>query len=959
MALEIRPEITSFGKHIFICESVNTLLHCSHVFLTNFLINIRILLSILNTETPMDTKTFPLNESLEAALKKHTPMMQQYLRIKADHPNTLLFYRMGDFYEVFFEDAEKAARLLGITLTQRGASNGTPIKMAGVPFHSVDQYLAKLVKQGESVAICEQIGDPATSKGPVDRKVLRVVTPGTLTDSNLLPEKSERPLLALCKVTQRKVVTIGLAWLSMASGALKLMEFAGDAKSCDIRLKQELERIAPAEILITDASQSVGGAPSNDVITGKTTALPDWHFDIPSGEKSLLAQLAAATLTGFGAEGLTAAVGAAGALLRYAQSTQGKGLQHVRALTVESENEFIGLDAATRRNLELTETIRGQDFSSSSPTLFSLLDHCRTAMGSRLLRYWLHHARRDQKIAQARHAAINVLMRTDVCAGLSSTLAAVPDIERITTRIALLSARPRDLAGLRGGLQQLPALCTHIAMCNKTADTAQHFPVEDSSLLRSIEDALATPTECLDLIERAIGLEPAAMIRDGGVMARGFDTELDELRALSENAGQFLLDLEVRERARTGIANLRVEYNKVHGFYIEVTHGQTNKVPDDYRRRQTLKNAERYITPELKAFEDKALSAQERALAREKFLYEKLLQDLAPYIGPLQVIAHALAQIDTLVALADHALRHNWCAPHLVAEPSITIEQGRHPVVENTIERFIANDCMLATERKLLLITGPNMGGKSTFMRQVALITLLAYVGSFVPAGSAVIGPIDRIFTRIGAADDLAGGRSTFMVEMTESAAILNNATENSLVLMDEVGRGTSTFDGLALAWAIARHLVENTRSFTLFATHYFELTQLPETHSTAANVHLSAVEHKDSIVFLHAVQPGPASQSYGLQVAQLAGVPQSVIRAARKHLATLEAHSMQSTPQFDLFEANIIDTRESEVEMNLKVEPDNAATEMMEALATIDPDSLTPRQALEALYQLKRLVDQ
>lgn len=876
-------------------------------------------------------------------LEKHTPMMQQYLRIKANHPTLLLFYRMGDFYELFFEDAEKAARLLGITLTQRGSSNGSPIKMAGVPFHSVEQYLAKLIKLGESVAICEQIGDPATSKGPVERKVTRIVTPGTLTDSDLLPEKSERPLLALCAITQRKAVTVGLAWLSMASGALKVMEFAGDAASFHTRLNQELERIAPAEILVADD----GGMTLTNPALGKTTTVPHWHFDNEAGKKALLEQLAAASLSGFGADGLSAAIGAAGALLRYAQSTQGKGLQHVRTLAVESENEFIGLDAATRRNLELTETIRGQDGSTSAPTLFSQLDHCRTAMGSRLLRHWLHHARRDQEIAKARHAALNALMRTDASSGLSSTLAAVPDIERITTRIALLSARPRDLAGLRGGLQQLPSLRTYVEACTRDAD---------APLLQSILDALATPVECLDLIERAIAMEPAAMVRDGGVIARGFDAELDELRALSENAGQFLVDLEIRERARTGIANLRVEYNKVHGFYIEVTHGQTNKVPDDYRRRQTLKNAERYITPELKAFEDKALSAQERALAREKYLYEKLLNDLAPHIGTLQSIAHALAQLDTLTGLANHAVRNNWCAPQLVPYPTIVIEQGRHPVVENQIERFIANDCELTNERKLLLITGPNMGGKSTFMRQVALITLLAYVGSFVPANQAVIGPIDRIFTRIGAADDLAGGRSTFMVEMTESAAILNGATEHSLVLMDEVGRGTSTFDGLALAWAIAKHLIETTKSFTLFATHYFELTQLPETHPAASNVHLSAVEHKDSIVFLHAVQPGPASQSYGLQVAQLAGVPQTVIRAARKHLAALEAHSVQPSPQFDLFAGSASNVAQPEPE---EPEKGNAVTEIMDAIVSIDPDALSPREALEALYRLKSLADQ
>jgi DNA mismatch repair protein MutS len=681
--------------------------------------------------------------------------------------------------------------------------------------------------------------------------------------------------------------------------------------------------------------------------------MPNWHFDVAQGQQALLDQLGVATLTGFGADGIKAALGAAGALLRYALSTQGRGLQHVRSLSVETENEFIGLDAATRRNLELTETIRGQE----SPTLFSLLDHCRTTMGSRLLRHWLHHARRDQGVARARHAAIATLAEFDDGAALAKTLAQVPDIERITTRIALLSARPRDLAGLRDGLQQLPKLrrCVQASFGMQTP----------TGLLEAIRQALATPTDCLDLLERAVMPEPAAMVRDGGVIGRGFDAELDELRALSENAGQFLVDLETRERARTGIANLRVEYNKVHGFYIEVTHGQTGKVPDDYRRRQTLKNAERYITPELKAFEDKALSAQDKALAREKILYEQLLFDLAPHIVTLQQIAQALAQLDTLNALTEHALKHQWSAPQLVQEPGIDIVDGRHPVVENQIERFIANDCRFDNERRLLLITGPNMGGKSTFMRQVALITLLAYIGSYVPAARAVIGPIDRIFTRIGATDDLAGGRSTFMVEMTESAAILNSATEHSLVLMDEVGRGTSTFDGLALAWAIARHLIDSSRSFSLFATHYFELTQLPDSHATAANVHLSAVEHKDSIVFLHAVQPGPASQSYGLQVAQLAGVPQTVIKAARKHLARLEAHAHDGSGQRDLFsiassERNMQEQEqeeEADAEEDAKAEARQQAwQELSLALGDIDPDALSPREALEQLYQLKRL---
>jgi DNA mismatch repair protein MutS len=887
----------------------------------------------------------------EARAEKHTPMMQQFLGIKAEHPDTLLFYRMGDFYELFFDDAEKAARILGITLTQRGTSNGKPIKMAGVPFHSADQYLARLIRHGESVAICEQIGDPATSKGPVERKVIRVVTPGTLTDAGLLPEKADRPLMALClneSKRQRKMVTAGIAWVSMASGALRLMELRNEPGLLDAQLKQAVERIAPAEILVMhdcDALDAGGG----DV---KTTFVPDWHFDPANGRTALCEQLGTTTLAGFGADELSAAIGAASALLRYARSTQGRDLHHVRALTVETEDEYIGMDAATRRNLELTETLRGGESGArNTSTLFGLLDHCKTAMGSRLLRHWLHHAPRDRHIAQARHAAIGALIDHGACATLPPILSLVPDVERITTRIALQSVRPRELAALRDGLRQLPLLAACVVQANSNS----------AQLLESLHTILAATPACLPLIERAIAVEPAAVVRDGGVIAPGFDQELDTLRSLSENAGQFLLDMETRERARTGIANLRVEYNKVHGFYIEVTHGQTAKVPDDYRRRQTLKNAERYITPELKAFEDKALSAQERALAREKLLYDQLLQDMAPHIESLQAIAWAIAVLDTLAALASHAERHGWCMPQLVDETSLRIEHGRHPVVENQIERFIANDCMMNAERRMLLITGPNMGGKSTFMRQVALITLLAYVGSFVPASSAVIGPVDRIFTRIGAADDLAGGRSTFMVEMTESAAILNGATPHSLVLMDEVGRGTSTFDGLALAWAIARHLIDQTQSFTLFATHYFELTQLPELHPSAANVHLSAVEHKDNIVFLHAVEPGPASQSYGLQVAQLAGVPASVIRAARRHLATLEAQSLAPTPQLDLFSQRLVEAEpESETNSDEESAPMSSGgldkSALLNALAEIDPDEMSPRDALGALYRLKHL---
>jgi DNA mismatch repair protein MutS len=892
----------------------------------------------IQTATP-DTHSESAAAALPADFSQHTPMMQQYLRIKSEHPGTLVFYRMGDFYELFFDDAEKAARLLDLTLTQRGASGGNPIRMAGVPHHACEQYLAKLVKLGESVAICEQIGDPATSKGPVERKVVRVVTPGTLTDAALLSDKTDVYLMALCPMHNRRgvVTSVGLAWLNLASGALRLAEVA------PAQVGAALERIRPAETLIADTitdTPASFGVPS----LSATTRVPAWHFDVGSGTQRLREQLDVASLDGFGAQTLTCACGAAGALLLYAAATQGQQLRHIRSLKVEYESEYIGLDPATRRNLELTETLRGTE----SPTLFSLLDTCCTTMGSRLLRHWLHHPPRDSSIAQARQQGIGALLDAPAGNGLDAlrgALRKISDIERITGRLALLSARPRDLSSLRDTFAALPDLRTRV----------EAIPAQAASIKR-IAEALEPPHECLDLLTRAIAPEPAALIRDGGVIARGYDPDLDELRDISENCDQFLIDLEARERTRTGITNLRVEYNKVHGFYIEVTRGQTDKVPDDYRRRQTLKNAERYITPELKAFEDKALSAQERALARERALYDALLQNLLPFISDCQRVAAALAELDLLGSFAERARALDWVAPEFAADAGIDIEQGRHPVVEAQVEQFIANDCCLHTERKLLLITGPNMGGKSTFMRQTALIALMAYVGSYVPAKRARFGALDRIFTRIGAADDLAGGRSTFMVEMTEAAAILNDASASSLVLMDEIGRGTSTFDGLALAWAIARHLLSHNTCYTLFATHYFELTQLPAEFAQAANVHLSAVEHDHGIVFLHAVNEGPANQSYGLQVAQLAGVPGAVIRAARKHLAHLEQQSVgHHAAQFDLFASEPYTPYEDDKEPEVAEAPVNPALEKLRAL---DPNDLRPRDALDLLYELHELAN-
>ncbi|MDO8414471.1 MAG: DNA mismatch repair protein MutS [Gallionellaceae bacterium] len=834
-------------------------------------------------------------------------MMQQYLRIKARHPDMLLFYRMGDFYELFHDDAVRAAKLLDITLTQRGASNGQPIKMAGVPYHAAEQYLARLVKLGESIAICEQIGDPATSKGPVERKVVRIVTPGTLTDSALLDEKRDNLLLAL----HQRENEVGLAWLNLASGKFFVAE-------TDVHnLAAELERLQPSEILLAE------DAFLPQYKTASKT-LPAWHFEEEAARRALCQQFATHDLAGFGCNDFTLGLQAAGALLGYAKLTQGQGINHVRSMQVYAAERYVRMDAATRRNLEITQTLRGEP----APTLLSLLDTCATHMGSRLLHHWLHHPLRDRAALQARLEAVEKLIAP--CLTVHNQLKSCVDIERITTRIALRSARPRDLSGLRDTLKQLPQL--HSLISNNA-----------SSLVHRLRAALLPDTALVDLLQKTLKDEPGSILREGGVIADGLDAELDELRGIQTHCGDFLLALESRERTRTGIATLKVEYNRVHGFYIEVSQAQSIHVPDDYRRRQTLKNAERYITPELKAFEDKALSANDRALAREKLLYEQLLDQLAPYIAPLQHIAAAIAQLDVLAAFAERATTLNYSAPVFSDATVLRINKGRHPVVEAQVEQFIANDTELNDQRQMLLITGPNMGGKSTYMRQVALITLLAHCGSFIPASAAVLGEIDQIFTRIGASDDLASGRTTFMVEMTEAANILHNATEHSLVLVDEIGRGTSTFDGLALAYAIARHLLQRNRSYTLFATHYFELTRLHEEFQQLANVHLAAIEHQHSIIFLHSVNEGAASQSYGLQVAALAGVPSEVIRNAKKQLRALEQNSATQSSQGDLFTAipEVIDPEEHPV---------------LGALRDVQPDELSPKAALEKLYYLKKL---
>ncbi|MBK8335293.1 MAG: DNA mismatch repair protein MutS [Sterolibacteriaceae bacterium] len=848
-------------------------------------------------------------------------MMQQYLRLKAQHPALLLFYRMGDFYELFFDDAQKAARLLDITLTARGQSAGKPIPMAGVPYHAVEQYLARLVKLGESVVICEQIGDPATSKGPVERAISRIVTPGTLTDSALLDDRRDALLLAVTLNRGRGA----LAWLNLANGDLRLMDVDS------VQLPAQLERLRPAEILAPDTLALA----LLDAQPAAVRRLAEWQFDPASAQRQLAQHFGTRDLAGFGIDQPSPALGCAGALLDYARTTQQQALRHVTSIGLESEGEFVRLDANTRRNLEISETLRGEP----APTLLSLLDTCVTAMGSRWLRHALHHPRSDRSQSALRHDALAELIgdRGDgPCRAVRERLRAIADVERITARVALKSARPRDLASLRDSLVAAAPL-----------RSALGEPV--ARLLVDIVQDLQPPAAALDLLLRAIRSEPAALLRDGGVIADGYDAALDELRGIQSNCGAFLLELEARERERSGIATLRVEYNRVHGFYIEVGNAHAERVPADYRRRQTLKNAERYITPELKAFEDKALSASERALAREKLLYDELLEALAQHIPQLQRTARALSLLDGLCAFADCALRRDWCRPAFTGAPGIDIDSGRHPIVEQQVDSFIANDCLLAPTRRMLLVTGPNMGGKSTYMRQVALIALLAHCGSFVPAASARIGPLDAIFTRIGASDELASGRSTFMVEMTEAAAILHGATGNSLVLMDEIGRGTSTFDGLALAFAIARHLLEKNRCHTLFATHYFELTRLAHDYPECANVHLDAVEHGHSIVFMHAVEDGPASQSYGIEVAALAGIPGSVVREARRRLRALENREVAAQSGGDVQPDLFIETHDAG--------QTRIAHPAVVALQQIDPDALTPREALERLYDLRRML--
>ncbi|PLW82744.1 DNA mismatch repair protein MutS [Kineobactrum sediminis] len=838
-------------------------------------------------------------------------MIQQFLRIKAQHPRELLFYRMGDFYELFFDDARRASELLDITLTARGKADGEPIPMAGIPYHAAEGYLARLVRAGISVAICEQIGDPATSKGPVERKVVRIVTPGTLSDEALLEERADNLLLA---VSQHREL-FGLAWLDLASGRFRVLEVKGDEA-----LGGELQRLNPAETLYQENI-------SHPAITGRrgARAQPAWEFELESAHRCLNQQFQTHDLQGFGCDQLTLAIAAAGCLLQYVKDTQRSNLPHIRSLGHENRNDSVILDAATRRNLEIDRNLAGGDDN----TLFAVMDQSVTAMGSRLLRRWLHRPLTHIPTLEARQGAIRTLCDEDHYQPVRLALKPIGDMERILSRVALRSARPRDLTRLRSSIEALPALRSALATCS-------------SPRLEALSGQAAEYPQLCTLLQAAIRDNPPVVIREGGVIAPGFDAELDELRKISSNAGDYLLEIEQREREATGISSLKVGYNRVHGYYIEISRSQSERAPDSYQRRQTLKNAERFITPELKTFEDRALSSKSRALAREKALYEEVLEQLNEQLALLQDSATAVAEIDVLANLAERADSLRLCQPEFTRVQQLEVSEGRHLVVEQVLdEPFIANDTVLNNQRRMLLITGPNMGGKSTYMRQNAVITLLAHVGSFVPATAVRLSPVDRIFTRIGSSDDLASGRSTFMVEMTETANILHNATEHSLVLMDEVGRGTSTFDGLSLAWAAAIALAQQVRAFTLFATHYFELTALPELCPTMANVHLDATEHQDHVVFLHNIQDGPANRSFGLQVAKLAGIPEPVLRAARDKLRELESNRDTATGAV---------TAPTQAELFNSPQP-HPVIDQLEAL---DLDELSPREALDLLYQMR-----
>ena len=843
----------------------------------------------------------------------HTPLMQQYLRIKSQHPDTLVLFRMGDFYELFYDDARKAARLLNITLTQRGESGGAPIVMAGVPHHALEQYLARLVKLGESVVIAEQVGEVGAEKGPVRREVVRIITPGTATDEALLDARSQTLLAAVCRIRDR----YGLAWLELSTGRFSVLETGSSSDAA-----AELQRLRPSELLVPDGVVL-------EVIAAQGRTRPAWHFDAGSAQRLLIEQFQTQDLRGFGADGLEAAIAAAGALLQYVQETQKAALPHLTGLRVEQPGEALILDAATRRNLEIDRTLAGAYENS----LLSVIDSCVTPMGARALARWLTRPLRHHPTLDARYDAVAALADGAGFEHLRERLKHIHDLERMLARVALRSARPRDLLGMSLSLQALPGVASALADI-------------EAPLLATLRTSLGKHDELAALLQHALADAPPMLARDGGVFRNGYDATLDQLRQLSENADGYLIELEARERARSGIETLKVGYNRVHGYYLEIGKTHAAKVPTDYTRRQTLTHYERYITEELKTFEDQVLSARDRALAREKELYEALLDHLTKYLAPLQAAAQAVAELDVLACYAERTLALNLRRPTLSSAVGIDIRGGRHPVVEQTLrDPFVPNDLLLSDARSLLIITGPNMGGKSTYMRQTALIVLLAHTGCFVPAESACIGPVDRIFTRIGAADDLAAGQSTFMVEMSETANILHNATRESLVLMDEIGRGTSTYDGLSLARAVAEHLATDVGACTLFATHYFELTALADTLPAVANVHLDAAEYHadgdDRLVFLHQVKPGPANRSYGLQVAALAGVPPPVIRTARRYLQELEARPVPapagvptSRPQLSLFEAPL--------------------SPALKLLDSIDPDSLSPREALELLYQLK-----
>lgn len=870
-------------------------------------------------------------------MSSNTPMMRQYLEIKSEYPDAILFFRLGDFYEMFHEDAVTASRVLGLTLTSRNKGAAEQVPLCGIPYHSSQGYIARLVGNGFKVAVCEQVEDPRAVKGIVKRQVTEVVTPGLVVDTDTLQPKENNFLMALCQADE----DLGVAFVDITTGDFRVTQ----CRDLD-ELGSEVLSIAPREVLIADdeTGQALHAALREQLEGRLVNPLPGWVYEYDRARGLLLDFFQVKSLDGFGCESLPAAVRAAGAVLHYLEESRKGGLDHIRTPATYLTQDYLILDAATRRNLELTGTMAE---GRKKGSLLGVLDRTVTAMGGRKLRHWISYPLASVSRIQARHAALAELVEKSLLrADLHEALDGVYDLERLAGKISMANANAKDLIALRASVARLPGMLEQLGSL-------------DAALLNELATRIDPLDDVSELIGRAIVDEPPFVLREGGLIRDGYNEELDELRTISRDGKGWIARLEQQERERTGIGSLKVRFNKVFGYYIEVTRTHLARVPEDYERKQTLVNAERFITPALKEYESKVLGAEERTVTLEYDLFQQVRQQVALQGRRLQETADALAALDVLLALATVAHDGNYVRPEVDESTVLTIEEGRHPVIERMSleERFVPNDAILDTrENQLLIITGPNMAGKSTYMRQVALITLMAHMGSFVPARQAHIGLVDRIFTRVGASDNLASGHSTFMVEMTETANILNHATQRSLIVLDEIGRGTSTFDGVSIAWAVAEYLHDNTRvaAKTLFATHYHELAELARTRDRVQNWNIAVKEWNDQIIFLRRIVKGSASHSYGIQVARLAGIPLQVIDRAKEVLHNLEAGELAleeppplarkrgqkrpaESPQLSLFAAG----------------PDP----LREKLQEIDVSVLTPLEALNVLDGLKKLL--